>query len=67
MFSAGLQKPYTTFIEGAISSYIEDTLVVITSLLVGVPLLTVVKKVLNLKNPLSCLPIKQSRRPKMVC
>jgi len=53
MFSAGLQKPYTTFIEGAISSYIEDTLVVITSLLVGVPLLTVVKKVLNLKNPLS--------------
>jgi len=44
---------YYTFIEGAISSYIEDALVVITSLLVGVPLLTVVKKVLNLKNPLS--------------
>lgn len=35
---------YYTFIEGAISSYIEDALVIITSFLVGVPLLTVLKK-----------------------
>jgi|GEM_PF-3019025 len=41
---------YYTFIGGAISSYIEDALVVTTSILVGVPLLTVLKKVLNLKN-----------------
>ncbi|MEM2336234.1 MAG: hypothetical protein QXQ50_09910 [Candidatus Bathyarchaeia archaeon] len=44
---------YYTFIEGAINSYIEDILVVITSLLVGVPLLSTLKKLLSLKNPLS--------------
>jgi hypothetical protein len=44
---------YFVFIEGAIGSYIEDALVVITSLLAGVPLLIAFKKLLNLKNPLS--------------
>lgn len=41
------------FIEGAIGSYIEDVLVVITSLIVGVPLLIAFKRLLNLKSPLS--------------
>ncbi|MCS7114882.1 MAG: hypothetical protein N0A00_05730 [Candidatus Bathyarchaeota archaeon] len=44
---------YYIFIGGAIGSYIEDMLVVITSLLVGVPLLIAFKKLLNLKSPLS--------------
>lgn len=44
---------YYIFIEGAISSYIEDVLVIITSLLAGVPLLTAFKRLLKLKNPLS--------------
>lgn len=44
---------YYIFIEGAVSSYIEDVLVVITSLLVGVPLLMAFKRLLNLKSPLS--------------
>jgi hypothetical protein len=44
---------YFVFIEGAIGSYIEDGLVVITSLLAGVPLLIAFKKLLNQKNRLS--------------
>ncbi|MEM3898789.1 MAG: hypothetical protein QXD34_03160 [Candidatus Bathyarchaeia archaeon] len=44
---------YYIFIEGAIGSYIEDVLVVITSLIVGVPLLIAFKRLLNLKSPLS--------------
>ncbi|MEM0358340.1 MAG: hypothetical protein QXL77_08245 [Candidatus Bathyarchaeia archaeon] len=44
---------YYIFIEGAIGSYIEDMLVVITSLIVGVPLLMAFKRLLNLKSPLS--------------
>lgn len=44
---------YYIFIEGAVSSYIEDVLVIITSLLVGIPLLTTLKRLLNLKSPLS--------------
>ena len=44
---------YYTFIEGAAASYIEDALVVITSLLVGVPLLIALKRILNVKKPLA--------------
>lgn len=44
---------YYIFIEGAIGSYIEDVLVVITSFLVGVPLLIAFKRLLNFKNSLS--------------
>jgi len=42
---------YYAFIEGAIGSYIEDGLVIITSLLVGVPLLIAFKRLLNLTPP----------------
>jgi hypothetical protein len=44
---------YYIFITGAIDSYIEDVLVVIVSILVGLPLLVALKRVLGLKNPLS--------------
>ncbi|MEM3618331.1 MAG: hypothetical protein QXK47_04580 [Candidatus Bathyarchaeia archaeon] len=44
---------YYIFIEGAIGSYIEDVLVVITSLIVGVPLLIAFKRLLRLESPLS--------------
>ncbi|MEM3463775.1 MAG: hypothetical protein QXL91_02835 [Candidatus Bathyarchaeia archaeon] len=44
---------YYIFIEGAMGSYIEDVLVVITSLIVGVPLLMAFKRLLNLESPLS--------------
>jgi len=42
---------YYAFIEGAASSYIEDILVVITSIIAGVPILITLKTLLNLKNP----------------
>lgn len=41
------------FIGGAIESFIEDTLAIIISFLVGVPLLTAFKRLLNLRGPLS--------------
>ena len=44
---------YYAFIEGAVGSYIEDLLVVITSLIAGVPILIALKTLLNLKNPLT--------------
>jgi hypothetical protein len=44
---------YSIFILGAIDSYIEDALVVIVSLLVGVPLLIALRKVNGLRFPLS--------------
>ena len=44
---------YYIFITGAIDSYIEDVLIVIVSILVGLPLLVALKRVLGLKNPLS--------------
>jgi len=44
---------YYAFIEGAASSYIEDILVVITSIIAGVPILITLKTLLNLKNPLT--------------
>jgi hypothetical protein len=42
---------YYAFIGGAASSYIEDILVVITSIIAGVPILITLKTLLNLKNP----------------
>ena len=44
---------YSIFILGAIDSYIEDVLVVIVSLLVGVPLLIALRKISGLKFPLT--------------
>ena len=44
---------YYIFITGAIDSYIEDALVVVVSFLVGVPLLIALRRILNLKQPLS--------------
>jgi len=44
---------YYVFIFGAIDSYIEDVLVVIVSFLVGVPLLVALRRILDLKQPLS--------------
>ena len=41
------------FVAGALDSYIEDVLVVIVSLLVGVPLLIALRKILGSKYPLS--------------
>jgi hypothetical protein len=42
---------YYAFIEGAVGSYIEDLLVVITSIIAGVPIIIALKRLLNLKNP----------------
>ena len=44
---------YFIFVTGAIDSYIEDVLVVIVSLVVGAPLLLVLRKIPGLKYPLS--------------
>jgi hypothetical protein len=44
---------YEIFIPNAIASYFEDLLVCIATLAVGVPLLTSLKKILNLDKPLS--------------
>jgi len=44
---------YEIFIPSAIASYIEDSLVCIATLAVGTPLLTSLKKILNLNKPLS--------------
>jgi hypothetical protein len=44
---------YYAFIEGAVGSYIEDLLVVITSIIAGVPIIIALKTLLNLKNPLT--------------
>jgi len=44
---------YFVFVTGAADSYVEDVLVVVVSLLVGVPLLVALRRVLNLKQPLS--------------
>ncbi|MGQ9538837.1 MAG: hypothetical protein ACUVTE_04545 [Candidatus Bathycorpusculaceae bacterium] len=44
---------YEWFIPGAVGSYIEDCLVSVVTLFVGVPLLLSLKRVLNLANPLS--------------
>ncbi len=44
---------YGIFVVGAIDSYIEDVLVVIATLAVGVPLLLALRKVLHLKQPMS--------------
>src|SRR4030066_581116 len=44
---------YSIFVMGAVDSYIEDVLVVIVSLVVGVPLLLALRRILELKHPLS--------------
>lgn len=44
---------YEWFIPGAVGSYIEDVLVCIMTLIAGVPVLTSLKKTLQLKKPLS--------------
>jgi hypothetical protein len=44
---------YSIFVMGAVDSYIEDVLVVIVSLVVGVPLLLALRRILGLKHPLS--------------
>lgn len=44
---------YGWFIPGAISSYIEDALVCLMTLIAGIPLLTSLKKTLQLNKPLS--------------
>lgn len=44
---------YSVFVTGALDSYIEDVLVVIVSILVGVPLLIALRKILGSKYPLS--------------
>ena len=44
---------YSIFVIGAVDSYIEDVLVVIVSLVVGVPLLVALRMILGLKHPLS--------------
>lgn len=44
---------YSIFVMGAIDSYIEDVLVVIVSLLVGVPLLIALRKISGLRFPLT--------------
>ena len=44
---------YFVFVTGAVDSYVEDVLVVVVSLLVGVPLLVALRRILNLKQPLS--------------
>jgi hypothetical protein len=44
---------YGWFIPGAVGSYIEDTVVCIMTLTAGIPLLTSLKKTLQLKKPLS--------------
>lgn len=44
---------YFVFVTGAVDSYVEDVLVVVVSLLVGIPLLVALRRILNLKQPLS--------------
>jgi hypothetical protein len=44
---------YSVFVMGAIDSYIEDILVIIVSLLVGVPLLIALRKISGFKFPLT--------------
>lgn len=56
LYSILIQPPeavYYIFIGGAIDSFIEDLIAIITSLIVGVPLLTTIKKLLGLDSPLS--------------
>lgn len=52
-FGLTTEAVYAIFIAGAISSYIEDILVVIVSLIVGIPILLSMKKIQGFKIPLS--------------
>lgn len=53
LFGLTTEAVYAIFIAGAISSYIEDVLVMIVSLIVGTPLLMSVRKIQGFKIPLS--------------
>jgi len=53
LFALSPEVVYIIFVSGAMYSYIEDTLVVLVSLLVGVPLLARFKELLNLEAPLT--------------
>jgi hypothetical protein len=44
---------YLAFVGGGIDSFVEDALVVVVALLVGIPILLALRKILNLKQPLS--------------
>jgi hypothetical protein len=44
---------YLAFVGGGVDSFIEDALVVVVALLVGIPILLALRKILNLKQPLS--------------
>ncbi len=50
-FSISQEAVYYVFIMGAVDSYIEDVLVVIVSLLVGIPLIVATKRILDNKSP----------------
>ena len=53
LFSLAPEIVYYIFVSGAIYSYLEDAVAIIVSLLVGVPLLTRFKELLNLEAPLT--------------
>jgi len=53
LFSMTPEVVYLTFVGGAVDSYIEDVLIVAVSYLVGIPLLTALRKIPGLKYPLS--------------
>jgi len=53
LFSMTPEVVYLTFVGGAVNSYIEDVLVVTVSYVVGIPLLTTLRKIPGLKYPLS--------------
>ena len=53
LFNLAPEVVYYIFVSGAIDSYVEDVLVIAVSLLVGVPLLTALKKILRLEIPLT--------------
>lgn len=53
LFGFTSEAVYAIFIAGAIDSYIEDTLVVVISLIIGAPLLITIKKIPELKLLLS--------------
>ncbi|MEM2456840.1 MAG: hypothetical protein QW636_06020 [Candidatus Bathyarchaeia archaeon] len=53
IFGLTYEAVYATFMAGAIDSYIEDMLVVSVSLIIGTPLLTIIKKIPEFKILLS--------------
>jgi len=53
LFALTPETVYSIFVSGAVYSYFEDILVIVVSLLAGVPLLTRFKKLLKLEAPLT--------------